>query len=241
MTFDMNWGGPSYPAYDGFLKQTDEEKAAQAQSAQESKYLQTMMQTQFKEQQDLLNNVLLPQLKQMATDPQGFGAKALADMQSKLVSTVGSQYASQQKQLQSNFATNNLPGVGSGVQEALKANLAQGASGIEAGGLMDIDLKNEALKEQQREVGISGLANASTLLGQAPASGGLALQANSQNFDQSYKMAQQGSLWQNLLGGVLGAGLSFATGGMSNMLGGGSFLGGSGGGGAGATEFGGGG
>lgn len=202
--------------YDGPVSQckvTDEEKKAQAQSAEESKYLQTMMQTQFKEQQDLLNHVLLPQLKQMATDPQGFGAKALADMQSKLINTVGTQFASQQKGLQQRFATNNLPGVGSGVQEALSANLAQGAAGQEAGGLMNIDLANEQQKEQQRQFGISGLAGASTLLGQAPGSAGLALQANSQNFDQSHQIAQQGSLWQNLLGGVLGAGLGFAVGG----------------------------
>src|SRR6266705_2694515 len=125
---NMNWGGEGYPAYDGFLKVSDAEKAAQAQSAQESKYLQNMMQVQFKEQQDLLNNVLLPQLKQMATNPQGFGAKALADMQSKLINTVGSQFASQEKGLQERFATQNLPGVGSGVQEALRANLAQGAA-----------------------------------------------------------------------------------------------------------------
>jgi hypothetical protein len=182
------------------------------------------MQTQFKEQQDLLNNVLLPQLKQMATDPQGFGAKALADMQSKLINTVGTQFASQEKGLQERFATQNLPGVGSGVQEALRANLAQGAAGQEAGGLMDIQLANEQQKERQREIGISGLAQASTLLGQAPGSAGLALQANQQNFDQSYQMAQQGSLWQNLLGGVIGAGLNFATGGISGMLQGGSFL-----------------
>jgi len=219
---DLWWGGsPEYATYEGFCKVSDEEKAAQAQSAQESKYLQNMMQVQFKEQQDLLNNVLLPQLKQMATDPQGFGAKALADMQSKLISTVGSQFASQEKGLQERFATQNLPGVGSGVQEALRANLAQGAAGQEAGGLMNIDLANEQLKEEQRMAGISGLAGASTLLGQAPGSAGLALQANDQNFQQSYQMAQQGSLWQNLLGGVIGAGLNFASGGMTGLFGGG--------------------
>jgi hypothetical protein len=218
---NLTWGGPGYNAYEVVMKVSQAEKDAQAQSAQESKYLQNMMQVQFKEQQDLLNNVLLPQLKQMATNPQGFGAKALADMQSKLISTVGSQFASQEKGLQERFATKNLPGVGSGVQEALRANLAQGAAGEEAGGLLNIDLANEQLKEQQRMAGISGLAGASTLLGQAPGSAGLSLQANQQRFDQSYKMAQQGSLWQNLLGGVIGAGLNFASGGLTGLLGGG--------------------
>jgi len=209
-------------------KVSEAEKAAQRQSAQESQYLQSMMKTQFKEQQDLLNKVLIPQLTQMATNPEGFGVKALAAMQSQLINTVGTQMASQEKSVQQQFATQNLAGLGSGVEEAIRANLAAGAAGTEAAGLQNIAIQNAQLQNQQREFGLSGLSSASSLLGQAPQSAGLGLQANQQNFEQSYKMAQQGSLWQNLLGGVIGAGLNFATGGVSGLLQGGSFLAGAG-------------
>lgn len=213
----MNWGGPGYPEYQGYLKVSDAEKQAQAQSQQESQYLQSMMQTQFKEQQGLLNNVLIPQLTQMAQNPQGFGAQALAAMQSQMINTVGSQLSSQEKSLNNQFATQNMAGLGSGVNVALQAGLAQNAAGTEAGGLNQIAIQNAQLKNQQQQFGLQGLAGATSLLGAAPQSAGLGLQANQNNFGQSYQIAQQGNLWQNLLGGVLGAGLNFASGGMSNL------------------------
>lgn len=208
----INWGGNGFPEYQGYLKVSGEEKQAHAQSVQESQFLQNMMQTQFSEQQGLLNNFLIPQLKQMATNPEGFGAKALADMQSQLINTVGSQFASQTKGLQERFATQNLAGLPSGVQTALQAQLGQGAAGMEATGIQDIQLANERAKLEQQQFGLSGLADATQLLGAAPQSAGLALRANQQRFGQSYQMAQQGSLWQNLLGGVMGAGLNYAAG-----------------------------
>jgi len=204
-------------------KVTDAEKAAQAQSRQESVYLQTMMQTQFGEQQDLLKNVLLPQLTQMANNPEGFGAKALSAMQSQLINTVGSQVSSQEKSIQNQFSTENLAGLGSGVQEAIQANLGASAAGAEATGLQNISIANEQLKNQQQEFGLGGLASATQLLGQAPQAAGLGLGANNQNFNQSLQIANQGSLWQNLLGGVVGAGLNFASGGVSGLAQGGSF------------------
>lgn len=211
-------------------KVSDAEKAAQKQSAVEATQLQGMMTTQFKEQQDLLNKVIVPQLTQMATNPEGFGATALAAMQSQLINTVGSQLSSQEKSLKSQFATSNLPGLPSGVETALEANLGANAAGTEATGLQNISLANEQLKQQQREQGLSGLAGATSLEGAAPQSAGLALQGNQQNFDQSYKMAQQGGgIFSKILSGVIGAGLSFATGGLSNLAtGAGSFLAGGG-------------
>jgi hypothetical protein len=222
----MNWGGEGYNDYQGYMKVSNAEKQAQAQAQQESQFLQSMMKTQFAESQTLLNSVLLPQLKQMATNPQGFGAKALADMQSQLINTVGSQYASQTQNLQNRFAVSNAPGLGSGFQTALQANLAQGAAGQEAGGLMNIQLANEQAKLDQQRFGLGGLAQASTLLGQAPQSASLGLEANQNFANQAHTLATQGSLWSNLLGGVMGAGLNFASGGLSNVLKGGSFLGG---------------
>jgi len=225
---DLNWGGEGFPKYEGFLKQSDAEKTAQAQSAQESAYLQSMMKTQFAEQQDLLNKVLLPQLEQMAKDPPGFGAKALAAMQSQLINTVGTQVSSQEKSIQNQFATENLAGLGSGVEEAIQANLGATAAGTEAAGLQNIAIQNANLQNQQQQFALGGIASASSLLGQAPGSAGLGLEANKQTFDQAHTLNQEGTLWQNLLGGVVGAGLNFATGGMSGLMQGGSFLSGAG-------------
>jgi hypothetical protein len=208
-------------------KVSDAEKQAQQQSAQEATYLQSMMKTQFAEQQGLLNNVLLPQLQQMATNPQGFGAKALSAMQSQLINTVGTQLSSQEKSVQSQFATQNMAGLSSGVQAAIQANLAQGAAGQEAGGLQNLSIANAQLQNQQQQFGLTGLGQATSLLGAAPQSAGLGISANNAAFGQASQMAQQGSIWQNLLGGVLGAGLNFATGGLSKL--GGNIFGGGGG------------
>lgn len=225
---DVNWGGPGFCSYDGFLKVSQAEKDAQAQSAAESKQLQDMMNTQFKESQALLNNVLIPQLTAMATDPQGFGAKALAAMQSTLINTVGTQLSSQEKSLQNQFATSNMAGLSSGVQAAIQANLAGNAAGAEAGGLSNIAIENAQLKNQQQQYALSGLNAASASLNQAPGTMSGAISSNEQRFQQAKTIASQGSLWQNILGGVVGAGLNFATGGISGMLQGGSFLAGGG-------------
>jgi len=91
------------------------------------------MQTQFLERQGLLNTVLIPRLTQMTMNPQGFGAQALAAMKSQTIGTIGSQLAAQQRGLQQQFATQNMTGLGSGVEAALGANLAQGAACRAAG------------------------------------------------------------------------------------------------------------
>lgn len=233
LAMTLNWGGEGYNDYQGYMKISGAEKQAQEQTVQESNFLQQMMQTQFAEQQQLLNSFLIPQLKQMATDPQGFGAKALANMQSQLINTVGSQYASQTQAIQNRFATQNMAGLGSGFQTALQANLAQGAAGQEAGGLLNIGLANEQAKLQQQQFGLSGLMGAEQELGAAPQSAGLAIQSNQNRFGQSYQMAKQGSLWQNLLGGVVGAGLNMIAPGVGSLVGG--AISGAGGGGGGFT------
>lgn len=219
-----NWGGEGYPAYEVVMKASDAQKQAQQQSQQEAQFLQSMMQTQFGEQQQLLNKVLIPQLTQMAQNPQGFGAQALAAMQSQLINTVGTQFASQEKSLQNQFASNNLAGLGSGVQEAIKANLAGNAAGFEGQGLSNIAIQNAQLKNQQQQFALGGLGAADSLLGQAPQSAGLALEGNKNTFNQATQIHNQGGFFSNLMGGLLGAGLNFATGGLSGMLNGGSFL-----------------
>lgn len=217
--FDVNWGGPGYPAYAVEMKVSGGEKTAASQTAQESQYLMNMMKQQFGEQQNLLNNVLVPQLQQMATNPQGFGAQALAAMRSQTIGTIGTQLAEQQKSLQQQFATQNMAGLGSGVQAALGANLAQGAAGAEASNLQQIAIANAQAQQQQQQFGLQGLGQASQLLGQAPQSAGLALTGSQASFNQQYQMAQQGGFWSNLARGALMAAGTAIAGPLGGMAG----------------------
>jgi hypothetical protein len=206
-----NWGGPGYAEYQGYMKVSGAEKTAHNQTADEASYLQNMMKTQFSEQQNLLNNVLIPQLTHMATNPQGFGAQALAAMRSQTINTIGGQLASQQQNLRQQFATQNMAGLGSGVQAALGANLAQGAAGQEASGLQNIAIANAQAQMQQQQFALGGLGSASQLLGQAPESAKLGLEASGQSFNQAYTMSQQGGFWSNLARSALtAAGTAFA-------------------------------
>ena len=217
--FDFNWGGAGYATYEVFLKVSGAERTAQAQTAQESQYLMNMMQTQFGEQQNLLNNMLIPQLQQMATNPQGFGAQQMAAMRAQTIGTIGTQLAEQQKGLAQQFSLANMAGVGSGVQAALLARGAQTAAGMEASSLQDLAIANAQMQQQQRMAGLSGLASASQLLGQAPQSAGLALSGSGQQFNQAYTMAKQGGFWSNMLQGVVGGLASGLTGGLGNIFG----------------------
>lgn len=203
--FDINWGGEGYPEYQGWMKVSSGEKTAANLQTQTSNYLSNMMQTQFAEQQGLLNNVLIPQLTQMATHPQGFGAGALAAMRSQAIGTIGTQMASQQRNLQNQFATQNMAGLGSGVEMGLSAGLTQQAVGQEATALQNIQIANAQAQMQQQQFALGGLGQASQLLGQAPESAGLLNKSLGQQFTQQYNMSQQGGFWSNLARGVLTA------------------------------------
>lgn len=201
------------------MKVSGGEKEAAAQTQQQAQYLTNMMQTQFGEQQNLLNHILLPQLQQMATNPQGFGPQAMAAMRAQTIGTIGTQLAAQQRSLQQQFSTANMAGLGSGVQAALGAQLGAGAAGAEASSLQELSIANAQMQQQQRMQGLSGLAQASTLLGQAPQSAGLALQGSQASFGQQYQMAQQGGFWSNLARGALTAAGTAFLGPLGSMAG----------------------
>lgn len=229
-------GGPSQAEY-----------TAQEQAAQESTMLQNTFQTQFGEQQGLLNNFLIPQLQGMITNPAGFGPAGLADLTSQLVNTTGAQAANAKQGAQAQFDTNNLAGLPSGVKEAVMSQIASGAGNQVASGQTQIGIANAQLKSQQQQFGLQGLAGAEQALGQVPQSGQLMLGANQNSAQQAQAISQQGNMWQNILGGVVngvvGAGMGLATGGLSTLFSGGGGIGsalfGLGGGGAGAGAAGG--
>lgn len=204
--------------YEGSLElcgPSQAELTAQQQAAQESQDLQADFKSQFKEQQGLLNNFLIPQLEGMITNPQGFGATALADMTSNLVNTTGQQALNANQQANANFDTNNMAGLPSGVQQVIKAQIGSGAGNTIASGENQIGLANAQEKIQQQQFGYQGLAGAEQALGAAPQTGGLQLSANENASKQAYQIAQQGSWWQPIVGGLVSAGLGVATGGAS--------------------------
>lgn len=235
MVPQLEWGGRGYATYEVVLKVSGKEKQAENLTATEAQMLQGWMGTQFGEQQNWLNNIIMPQLKQMFTNPPGFGAQGLAAMRSQTIGTIGAQLSSQEKNLASQFATQNMAGLGSGVQMAETAGLQSQAAGQEAAGLQNIAIANAQAQMQQQQWAGGALMQGVQQLGQVPGSAALALQASGTQFNEAYKMAQQGGLLQNILGGIAGAGMGYLTGGPAGaVMGGISGLAGGGGGGGGA-------
>lgn len=198
-----------------------QEKAAENQTATEAQMMQGWMGTQFGEQQGWLNNIIMPQLQHMFTNPPGYNAQSLAAARSATIGTTGAQLSSEEKNLASQFATQNMAGLGSGVQMAETYGLQQQAAGQEATGLQNIAIANAQAQMQQQQWAGGQLMQGVNQLGQTPQSAQLALQASGTQFNEAYKMAQQGGLLQNILGGIAGAGMGFLTGGPAGAVAGG--------------------
>lgn len=193
-----------------------QEETAWNQLGYETSIMNTWMVHQYSEMQNLLNKTIIPQLTQMATNPQGFGAQALSAMRSTLINQVGTQAASQTRQMQQNFASQNLAGLGSGVQQALAANIGQSAAGQEASGLNSIAIANANAQMQQQQYALSGLQGAVGQLGQLPQSAGLASQLANAEFSGAYNLSNQTGMGQQLVSGLVGTGLN-ALGAMAGM------------------------
>jgi hypothetical protein len=220
-----------------FLKESDQQKAAQSQQNAFNQQLMSTFQAQFGEQQAILS-VLTPQLEAMASNPQGFGATEYAALQANIVNDTGTQYSNVAKEQAAAYATSNEAGLPSGVQAAVQAQIAAQAAGQVAGESTNLRVANEQLKQQQQQFALGSLGNLQAGLGsQAGTFSGQAGSGLQNAFQNATTVYNQGGLWKNILGGLAGAGLSFATGGLSSVLQGGSFLAGGGnalGGGAGA-------
>lgn len=198
---ELNWGGPGYAAYEVVMKVSGKENSTYSMMSNESQYLMNMMQTQFQEQQGVFNWLVNP-LKQMIINPQGFGSKALADMRSYSIGTIGQQLENQQRSLQQNFASQNMAGLGSGVQVGAMAQLGSQAASQEATALQQIQIANAQAQLQQQQFGVQSLMGVGQGLGMAPQSMGGLQSALGQQFSASYNMAQQGGFWSNLARGV---------------------------------------
>jgi hypothetical protein len=198
----MNWGGEGYPAYEVQMKVSDKENQAYDAQAAESKFLSQSMQTQFAQQQ-YIAKFLTTQLQQMVSNPQGFGPQTMAEMRAQAINTIGMQMSAAEKGLQQQFASENMAGLGSGVEVATLAGERQAAIGQEATVLSNLDIANAQAKIQQQQFGVQGLLQTGQLAGEMPQSAQLLSGSLSNQFSESYNMAQQGGFWSNLARGAL--------------------------------------
>lgn len=207
-------GGPS-----------QEEKNLQAEQAAETQQYMQQQSTQFAENQDLFNT-LKPLLEQQITNPTGFNAEELASLNASNVNTTGAQYANVQKQLNLANASQNMAGLTSGVQAAETAGLQSAAAGTVASNANNINLASAQLAQQKSANAQSQLeALESGAGGMAVSLGQVENQSQSQAFNQAYQMQQQSSqLLNSVIGGLVSTGMDFATGGLSSVAQGNSFL-----------------
>jgi hypothetical protein len=185
-------------------------KAAENQSMQFQSQLMATFNKQFAAQSDILN-FLKGTLEPQITNPQGYGADALAAMRTSATENISGQYDNAQKSLQNQqFALGgrDLP---SGVAEMQMGALKQGqASDTSAAQnnitLNDANLKNSnywnsvnALNGVAAEQNPLGYAGASTSAGNSVA-----------NLSQAFQASKQSQL-MGVLGGAVGGAASALT------------------------------
>ena len=200
------------------------ETTAQQQAAAESQGVWNDFQTQFATQQSFLNNFLQPQLETMYTNPSGFGATALADLDANLVNTTGAQAAGARQASQAAFDTQNMAGLPSGVEQAIQSQIRSSAGNTVAQGSNQIQLANQQYKNQQQMQAFQGLENLPQQFGMSPQTGGLLGGLNQLSFNEGntiFNQNQAGNFWgnlgQGLLGGLINGGASLLTGGLTGL------------------------
>jgi hypothetical protein len=208
--------------YDGpweLAKESDAQRQAQAQQNAFNQQLMQTFQTQFGEQQAILE-VLTPQLEAMAKNPQGFGATEYAALQSQIVNDTGAQYSNIAKEQAAAYATSNEAGLPSGVQAAIQAGIGAQAAGQVAGESTNLRVANEQLKQQQQQFALNSLGGIQSGLGNNAANfSGQAGQGLQNQFQNATTVYNQGSMWKNILGGVVGGALNVASGGIMGGIG----------------------
>jgi len=213
--------------YDGpwaRCKESDAQKQAQAKQNEFNDSLLTIYKQQFAEQQQILTHLSAP-LEAMAEHPEGFGIDEYHALQAKIINDVGAQYSAAAKQNALEFATTNEAGLPSGVELTIEAATRAAAASAVAGKSTDLAIANEQLKQQQKEFALGNLESEAGLLGsETTATGGQAGSGLQSEFQNATTVYNQGSTWKNILNGVVGAGMGFLTGGLSNIVGGGGFL-----------------
>ena len=198
-------------AYSGpveLCKESDAQKQAQAQQQDFNKQLMSIYKQQFSSQQAILS-AIVPQLEEMAKNPEGFGSTEYAALQAKIVNDTGAQYSNVAKSAAREFATTNEAGLPSGVEAQVQGQIAAGAAGQVAGESTSLAVANEQMKQRQKEFATSTLTGIETGIGgQLQSTGGESLTGINNQFQDATTVYNQGSLWKNVLGGIAGTGLN---------------------------------
>lgn len=173
----------------------------------------------YGQQQDLLA-YLTPLLQQEISNPVGFSAEELANLNASNVNTTGAQYANIQKQLNLANSSRNMAGLTSGVAAGETAALQSAAAGTVATNASNINLASAQLGQQKSQIAQGQLlAMQSGLGGEAISMGQLTNQANKLAFDETVtRNALSSQLMNGILGGLANAGLGIATGGISTGI-----------------------
>jgi hypothetical protein len=217
--------------YDGpweRCKESDAQKKAQQEQNDFNNVLLATYKQSFAQSEAILG-IIVPQLEHMATSPEGFGAPEYAALQAKIVNDTGAQFSSVAKAAAREFVTTNEKGLPSGVEAQVQGNIAAAAASQVAGETSQLAIANEEVKQRQKDFALSALTGIRSGLAQeGVATGGTTETGVRSSFDEATTVYNQGSMWKNILSGVVGAGLNFATGGLSGVLQGGGFLAGGG-------------
>jgi len=217
--------------YDGpwiLCKESDAQKKAQQEQNDFNNVLLATYKQQFAQSQAILG-IITPQLEHMAANPDGMGADEYAALQAKIVNDTGAQFSNASKAAAREFVTTNEAGLPSGVEEQVQGSIAAGAAGQVAGETSNLAIANEQIKQQQKDFALSALTGIQSGLSSTGVATGGQVETGQQNaFQNATTVYNQGSMWKNILSGVVGAGLNFATGGLSGLAQGGSFLAGGG-------------
>jgi hypothetical protein len=188
------------------------------QAAQTQQYMQQQS-TLYGEQQSLMAT-LTPLLQQEISNPTGFSATEMADLNASNVKTTGAQYANVQKQMNLRNASSNMAGLTSGVAAGETAGLQGMAAGTVASNAQNTQLASAELAQQKSQTAQSEmLALQSGLGGQAVSMGQVENKSESNAFNQASTEQQQSSqLMNGILGGLVQAGVGVATGGLGTAV-----------------------
>lgn len=148
----------------------------------------------------------------------GFTSQELADLNTQALNTTGANYGNAARAVNGQLAGHTSDsGLESGVSQQIKASLASSAAGQISSEQSQIGLADAQTGENNYWKAIGGQQALANAYNPAPY-GGEATDANKLGFGEASQInTERQQLTKDLVGGISGAALSFASGGLSNL------------------------